>query len=55
MLIGSFSAVSNLTGVITDTITVSCLVHRYGGVVFWDYATAGELNKNKLIPNKKRA
>jgi selenocysteine lyase/cysteine desulfurase len=40
MLIGSFSAASNVTGIITDTAAVSRLLHRYGALSFWDYAAA---------------
>ena len=39
-LIGSFSAASNVTGIITDTVAVSTLLHRHGAVAFWDYAAA---------------
>jgi len=39
-LLASFSAASNVTGLKTDTVAVSALVHRYGGRVFWDYAAA---------------
>lgn len=38
--IGSFSAASNVTGIITDTTTVSALLHRYGALSFWDFAAA---------------
>jgi len=37
-ILASFSAASNVTGLLTDTAQVSELVHRYGGHVFWDYA-----------------
>ena len=40
-LIGAFNAGSNLTGVLTDTIAVSCLLHKYGALAMWDYASAG--------------
>ena len=39
-LIGSFSAASNVTGVVTDTMAVSSLLHRYGALAIWDYAAA---------------
>ena len=39
--IGSFSAASNVTGIVSDTRAVSAMVHRHGGVVFWDFAAAG--------------
>src|SRR5690606_6775090 len=39
--IGSFSAASNVTGVLTDTDRIAALLHRYGALSFWDYAAAG--------------
>ncbi|HKX74241.1 MAG TPA: aminotransferase class V-fold PLP-dependent enzyme [Acidimicrobiia bacterium] len=38
--IGSFSAASNVTGIITDTSAVSQLLHHYGALSFWDFAAA---------------
>ena len=38
--IGSFSAGSNVTGIITDTSAVSSLLHRHGALSFWDFAAA---------------
>lgn len=38
--IGSFSAASNVTGILTDTAAVSSLLHRHGALSFWDYAAA---------------
>ncbi|MGI9295027.1 MAG: aminotransferase class V-fold PLP-dependent enzyme, partial [Pseudomonadales bacterium] len=38
--IGSFSAASNVTGLKTDTVAISRLLHRYGALAFWDYAAA---------------
>ena len=38
--IGSFSAASNVTGILTDTRAVSTLLHRYGALAFWDFASA---------------
>ncbi len=39
-LIGSFSAASNVTGIITDTVAVSTLLHRHGALALWDFAAA---------------
>ena len=39
--IGSFSAASNVTGIITDVDRVSRVLRRYGALSCWDYATAG--------------
>ena len=38
--IGSFSAASNVTGIITDAHAISDLLHRYGALSFWDFAAA---------------
>lgn len=38
--IGSFSAASNVTGVISDVKAIAALLHRYGALSFWDYAAA---------------
>ena len=38
--IGSFSAASNVTGIVTDTSAVSALLHRHAALSFWDYAAA---------------
>ena len=39
--IGSFSAASNVTGILTDTATITRLLHEHGALAFWDYAAAG--------------
>ena len=39
--IGSFSAASNVTGVLTDADAIAALLHRHGALSFWDYAAAG--------------
>ena len=39
--IGSFSAASNVTGIVTDTHTISTVLHEYGALAFWDYAACG--------------
>lgn len=40
LLIGSFSAASNVTGVVSDTFGVSALLHDNGALAFWDFAAA---------------
>ena len=39
--IGSFSAASNVTGILSDTRAISVLLHRHGALSFWDFAAAG--------------
>jgi selenocysteine lyase/cysteine desulfurase len=38
--IGSFSAASNVTGIVSDTYRVAALLHRHGALSFWDCAAA---------------
>ncbi|CAN5846960.1 aminotransferase class V-fold PLP-dependent enzyme [soil metagenome] len=38
--IGSFSAASNVTGILSDTSAISALLHRHGAMSFWDFAAA---------------
>lgn len=40
LLIGSFSAASNVTGIVTDTTAVARILHRFGALAFFDYAAA---------------
>ncbi|MEO8519017.1 MAG: aminotransferase class V-fold PLP-dependent enzyme [Dermatophilaceae bacterium] len=40
LLIGSFSAASNVTGIVSDTHGISALLHRHGALSFWDFAAA---------------
>lgn len=39
-LIGSFSVASNVTGIVSDDIAITILMHKYGGLAFWDYSAA---------------
>ena len=39
--IGSFSAASNVTGIISDDVAIARLLHRHGALSLWDYAAAG--------------
>lgn len=51
--IGSFSAASNVTGIISDVHAISTILHRHGALSFWDYATAGpylEINMHPTSP-----
>ena len=53
LLIGSFSAASNVTGIVTDTHAVSQLLHEHGALSFWDYAAAApyvEIDMNPDCP-----
>ena len=41
LIIGSFSAASNVTGIGSNTRGISILLHQYGALSFWDFAAAG--------------
>ncbi|MEO8827174.1 aminotransferase class V-fold PLP-dependent enzyme [Lapillicoccus sp.] len=41
LLIGSFSAASNVTGILSDTDSITILLHQHGALAFWDFAAAG--------------
>jgi selenocysteine lyase/cysteine desulfurase len=48
--IGSFSAASNVTGIISDVDGISALLHRYGALAFWDYAAAAPYVGVEMAP-----
>ncbi|KAL3661675.1 hypothetical protein V7S43_013434 [Phytophthora oleae] len=51
--IGSFAAASNLTGMLVDVDKVSKLLHKYGALACWDYATCApyvEIDMNPSDP-----
>jgi len=48
--IGSFSAASNVTGIVSDTYRLSVLLHRHGALAFWDFAAAAPYVKIEMNP-----
>jgi selenocysteine lyase/cysteine desulfurase len=48
--IGSFSAASNVTGIISDVEAISILLHRHGALSFWDFAAAGPYVDISMAP-----
>jgi selenocysteine lyase/cysteine desulfurase len=48
--IGSFSAASNVTGIISDDLAITRLLHRHGALSLWDYAAAGPYLKIDMNP-----
>lgn len=38
--IGSFSAASNVTGIISDTSVIASVLHKHGALSFWDFAAS---------------
>lgn len=51
--IGTFCAASNVTGILQDVDRISILLHRYGFLSFWDYATAAAYVKIDMNPFAK--
>ena len=52
--IGSFSAASNVTGIISDVRAISVLLHRHGALSFWDVAAAAPYVKIDMSPGRRR-
>ena len=50
--IGSFSAASNVTGILSDTRAISVLLHRHGARSFWDFAAAGPYVEIEMSPHR---
>jgi selenocysteine lyase/cysteine desulfurase len=53
--IGSFSAASNVTGILSDTRAISVLLHRHGALSFWDFAAAGPYVEIEMEPHRPGA
>ncbi|HEY2916440.1 MAG TPA: aminotransferase class V-fold PLP-dependent enzyme, partial [Candidatus Limnocylindrales bacterium] len=49
----SFSAASNVTGIITDTRAISVLLHRHGALSFWDFAAAAPYVEIQMEPRRE--
>ncbi|XP_065058950.1 probable cysteine desulfurase isoform X2 [Rhopilema esculentum] len=54
VLIGSFSAASNITGILTDVDAIAKVLHKYGAVAFFDYATAAPYVNIDMNPRNER-
>ena len=51
--IGSFSAASNVTGIITDSRAVSALLHEHGALAFWDFAASAPVRRHRHGPGRR--
>ena len=49
--IGSFSAASNVTGIVSNTCAIADLLHRHGALSFWDFAAAGPYVDIEMRPD----
>lgn len=50
--VGSFSAASNVTGILSDTRAISALLHRHGALSFWDFAAAAPYVEIEMAPRR---
>ncbi len=50
--IGSFSAASNVTGILSDTCAISRLLHQHGALSFWDFAAAAPYIAIDMVPKQ---
>src|SRR5688572_22851154 len=50
--IGSFSAASNVTGILSDTRAISVLLHRHGALAFWDFGAAAPYVDIRMSPRR---
>ena len=48
--IGSFSAASNVTGIISNTCAIADVLHRHGALSFWDFAAAAPYVDIDMFP-----
>ena len=48
--IGSFSAASNVTGIVSNTCAIADLLHRHGALSFWDFAAAAPYVQIEMYP-----
>jgi selenocysteine lyase/cysteine desulfurase len=50
LVIGSFSAASNVTGIFSNTCAIADLLHRHGALSFWDFAAAAPYVEIEMYP-----
>ncbi len=48
--IGSFSAASNVTGIVSNTCAIADVLHRHDALSFWDFAAAGPYVDIEMYP-----
>jgi selenocysteine lyase/cysteine desulfurase len=50
--IGTFSAASNVTGIVSNVSAVSALLHRHGALSFWDFAASAPYVDIEMRPGR---
>jgi selenocysteine lyase/cysteine desulfurase len=51
--IGSFSAASNVTGIVSNTAAVATILHEHGALSFWDFAAAAPYVDIEMYPERE--
>jgi selenocysteine lyase/cysteine desulfurase len=51
LLVGAFSAASNVTGIIADVHGIAALLHRHGALSVWDYSAAAPYLPIRMGPS----
>jgi selenocysteine lyase/cysteine desulfurase len=51
LLVGAFSAASNVTGILTDPDRLAALLHRHGALSVWDYSAAAPYLPIRMGPS----
>jgi selenocysteine lyase/cysteine desulfurase len=49
--IGSFSAASNVTGIVSNTCAIAHMLHEHGALSFWDFAAAAPYVDIEMYPS----
>ncbi len=52
LLIGSFSAASNVTGIVSNTVAIATILHEHGALSFWDCAAAAPYVEIEMYPDR---
>ena len=51
--IGSFSAASNVTGIVSNTAAIATILHEQGALSFWDFAAAAPYIDIAMYPGRE--
>ena len=51
--IGSFSAASNVTGIVSNSVAVATILHEHGALSFWDFAAAAPYVDIEMYPDRE--
>ncbi len=51
--IGSFSAASNVTGIVSNTVAIAEILHEQGALSFWDFAAAAPYIEIEMYPDRE--